>query len=167
MKGAYRSFFKDIINSVTINLIILMKWTILLGGKKAFQTWQDKIWIGLYVRACAHAQSSPSLCYLIASSPPGSSVQGISQARIAISYSRGSSWPKDQTHISCIGRWILYHWATWEAQPICKTAIKSRIKNLLMPETAGWGGFSGESFQIFEEKLIPILYRLFQRIEKR
>ena len=144
-----------------------MKWTILLGGQKAFQTWQDKIWIGLYVRACAHAQSSPSLCYLIASSPPGSSVQGISQARIAISYSRGSSWPKDQTHISCIGRWILYHWATWEAQPICKTAIKSLIKNLLMPETAGWGGFSGESFQIFEEKLIPILYRLFQRIEKR
>ena len=25
----------------------------------------------------------------------------------------GSSWPKDQTYISCFGRWILYHWATW------------------------------------------------------
>ena len=41
------------------------------------------------------------------------------QARIlkwvAISFSRGSSWPKDQTQVSCIGRWILYHWATWEA----------------------------------------------------
>ena len=23
--------------------------------------------------------------------------------------------PRDWTHISCIGRWILYHWATWEA----------------------------------------------------
>ena len=35
MKGGYRSFFKeDIINSMTINVIILMKWTILLGGKK-------------------------------------------------------------------------------------------------------------------------------------
>ena len=37
-------------------------------------------------------------------SPPGSSVHGISQARIlewiAISFSRGSSWPSDQTHIS-------------------------------------------------------------------
>ena len=46
-------------------------------------------------------------------SPLVSSVHGISQARIlewvAISYSRGSSWPKDQTHIFCIGRWILYH----------------------------------------------------------
>ena len=37
---------------------------------------------------------------------------------IAISYSRGSSWPRDQTQvscISCIGRQILYHWASWEA----------------------------------------------------
>ena len=33
----------------------------------------------------------------------------------------GSSWPRDQTHISCIciGRWILYHWATWEAHIAC------------------------------------------------
>ena len=43
-------------------------------------------------------------------SPPGSSVHGIFQAKllewVAISYSRGSSWPKDQTqvsHFSCIG----------------------------------------------------------------
>ena len=56
-------------------------------------------------------------------SPPGSSVHGIFQARIlewvAISFSRKEfSWPKDRTHISCIsciGRWILYRWATWEA----------------------------------------------------
>ena len=52
-------------------------------------------------------------------SPPGSSVLGISQAIIlewvAISFFRGSSWPKDQTHICCIGRWILYHGTTWEA----------------------------------------------------
>ena len=38
-------------------------------------------------------------------SPPDSSVHGISQARIlelvAIFYSRGSSWPRDWTHISC------------------------------------------------------------------
>ena len=52
-------------------------------------------------------------------SPPGSSVHGISQVRIlvwvAISFSRGSSWPRDQNCISCmscVGRQILYHWAT-------------------------------------------------------
>ena len=51
-------------------------------------------------------------------SPPGSSVHEISQAKIlileqiAIFYSKGSSWPRDQTHdshISCTGREILYH----------------------------------------------------------
>ena len=44
--------------------------------------------------------------------PPGSSVHGILQARIlewvAISCSRGSSGPRDRTHVFCIGRWILY-----------------------------------------------------------
>ena len=53
---------------------------------------------------------------------PGSSVHGISQTRIlewvVISFPRGSSWPKDWTHISCIGRWVICHWATWEALPI-------------------------------------------------
>ena len=34
---------------------------------------------------------------------------------VAIPSSRGSSQPRDQTHISCIGRQVLYHWATREA----------------------------------------------------
>ena len=51
-------------------------------------------------------------------SPPGSSVHGIFQARIVewftISFFRGYSWLRDQTCISCIGKWILYHCASWE-----------------------------------------------------
>ena len=47
------------------------------------------------------------------------SVLGILQARIlewvAISFSRGSSWPKDRTCVSCISRGILYHGGTREA----------------------------------------------------
>ena len=35
---------------------------------------------------------------------------------VAISFSRGFSWPRDRTYISCIGRWILYIEATREAQ---------------------------------------------------
>ena len=61
-------------------------------------------------------QSSRILCNPRDCSPPGSSVLGILQARIlewvAISSSRGSSRPRDWTHvsyISCIGRWALYH----------------------------------------------------------
>ena len=54
-----------------------------------------------------------------ACSLPGSSVHGIFQARtlewIAISFFKRSSRAKDQTQGSCIGKQILYHWATWEA----------------------------------------------------
>ena len=49
----------------------------------------------------------------------GSSVHGISQARtlelVSISFSSVSSQPRDWTCISCIGRQILYHWASWES----------------------------------------------------
>ena len=62
------------------------------------------------------AQLCPILCGSIDCGPPGSSVHGILQARIlewdAVSYARGSSWPKDRTCVfcvSCIDRWILYH----------------------------------------------------------
>ena len=48
----------------------------------------------------------PNLCNPLDYNPPGSSVHGISQASIlewvAISSSRGSSWPKDQTLVSYI-----------------------------------------------------------------
>ena len=69
---------------------------------------------------CAKSlQSCPTLCNPMDCSPLGSSVHGILQARIlewvAISFSRGSSWSRDQTCISCIDRWVLYHWATREA----------------------------------------------------
>ena len=69
-------------------------------------------------------QSRLTLCNPMDCSTPGSSVPGIFQARIlewvAISSSRGSSSPRDWTRVSCgscIGRQILYHWATWEAPP--------------------------------------------------
>ena len=60
------------------------------------------------VRACSVAQSCPTLPSPIDCSPPGSSVHGISQARIleqaAISSSRESSWSRNWTHICCTGR---------------------------------------------------------------
>ena len=70
--------------------------------------------------------SDPMDCSL-----PGSSIHGIFQARVmewgAIAFSTRcgtraqspwhvrSSWPGDRTHVSCISRQILYHWATREA----------------------------------------------------
>ena len=67
-----------------------------------------------------HAKSlqlCPTLCNPMDYSPSGSSVHGILLARIlewvvAVPSSRGSFWPRDRTcisHISCIGRQVLYH----------------------------------------------------------
>ena len=72
------------------------------------------IYIYIYMYIDVHAQllSRVQLCNFMHYSPPGSS-HGISQARIlewvAISCYRGSSQPKDRTHLSYIGRQILHH----------------------------------------------------------
>ena len=58
-------------------------------------------------------QSCPTLWDPMDCSSPGFSIHGILQARVlewvAISFSRGSSWPRDQTRFSCIaGRFFTY-----------------------------------------------------------
>ena len=62
------------------------------------------------------AQSCPTLCDLMDCSLPGSSIYGILQAIVlewvAISFSRGSSRPKDQTPVSCIVDRRFAVWAT-------------------------------------------------------
>ena len=82
---------------------------------------------------CSVTNSCPTLWDLMVYSPPGSSVHGILQARIlewvATSFSMGSSWPRDRTSvscISCIGRRILYHWATWETWNSLNFALLSQ-----------------------------------------
>ena len=70
----------------------------------------------LVIQFCLH------LCNSMDYSLPDSSVHRILQARIlewvAISFSRGSSWLKDWTLVSCIGRQIPHYWAIWEALPL-------------------------------------------------
>ena len=64
-------------------------------------------------------QSCPTFCDPMGYSPPGSSLHGILQARVlewtAISFSRGSSWPRDQTRVSRIPGRHFNLWATREA----------------------------------------------------
>ena len=60
------------------------------------------------------------LCKSMDCSLPGSSVHGIFQARIlewvAISFSRGSSWPRDQTQVSLTAGRFFTSWASSEAR---------------------------------------------------
>ena len=76
---------------------------------------------------CSDALSCPTLCNPMDYAPPGSSIHGISQARIlewvVISFSRGSSRPRNRiwvSGVSCIGRRMLYHCATEGFSCLCQ-----------------------------------------------
>ena len=70
------------------------------------------------------SQSCPTFCNLMDWSLPGSAVPGILQARtlewVAITFSKGSSWPRDGTQVSCIAGRFFTIWATSEAQEMEK-----------------------------------------------
>ena len=90
--------------------------------------------ISLNLCVCMHAKSLQlclNLCNPRDCSPPGSSVHGILQARIlewvAMPSSRGSSQPRDGTHVSyfsCIGRWVFTTSVMWESLLIYVYVIK-------------------------------------------
>ena len=65
------------------------------------------------------------------SSLPDSSIYGIFQSRIlewvAISFSRGSSWPRAQTHISCTGRQFVTTEPPWKPQ--CGPELYNKNQN--------------------------------------
>ena len=85
--------------------------------------WRASVHVNCWSIVGGGGVQSPShvwlFCNPVDCGPPGSSVHGISQARIlewvAISFTRGSSWPRGRTLVSCTVGFILYCWATREA----------------------------------------------------
>ena len=69
-------------------------------------------WWGLVAKSCS------TLCDPMNCSPRGCSVHGISQASIlewvAISFSRGSSLPRDQTQVSCLAGGFFSSEPSWK-----------------------------------------------------
>ena len=82
----------NFLNCLTnISLSVKYEWSlqVIIVRKSKLKV---KVWV---------IQSCPTLCDLMDCSPPGPSVHRIFQTRIlewvSISFSRGSSWPRDQT----------------------------------------------------------------------
>ena len=99
----------------------LRNWTqVSCTAGRYFTTWAT--------REASVTQSCPTLCNPVDCSLPGSSVHGILQARIlewvAISFSRGSSWLRDQTQVSRIAGRCLTLWTTREA-PTSDSGVKN------------------------------------------
>ena len=89
------------------------------------QTTSHRVWLVLVSQLCL------TLCDPMDRSPPGSSVHGILQARIlewvAISFSGGSSQPRDWAQVSCIASRLSTDWATKEDLIYCIYWHKSHI----------------------------------------
>ena len=83
-------------------------------------SWNVIMWhVSMTLWVCHYSLSHVWLFDSMDCSPQGSSVHGILQARIvewvATSFSRGSSWPRDQTWVSCIAGRFFTASATREA----------------------------------------------------
>ena len=95
------------------------------------------IWCGggLVTKSC------PALCDAADCSLPGSSVHGILQARIlewvAISFSRGSSRPRNRTRVTCIAGGFFADWAMREAHDMSR--LTKFLRALRAPEWSSPG----------------------------
>ena len=135
-------------------------WLKIKSTVEVFQIWQHTFYIyrmqKIYIerQVCAKsdlkllttatAKSLQSHLKPMVCSPPGSSVHGILQARIlqwvAISFSRGSSWPRDWTQVSnssCIMQVDLYYWTTGEA-PVSNSWSSCKSKRKRNNQTKTW-----------------------------
>ena len=76
-------------------------WLVVVQGSEALDYSNSAAFIAVVL----FALSCQLFCSPMGCSPPGSSVHGISQTRtperIAISFSRRYSWPRDRSHVSC------------------------------------------------------------------
>ena len=90
-----------------------------------------RAWLGYILSLCLF---NSTLCNPVDYSLPGSSVHEILQARIlewvAISFSRGSSQPRDWTQVSCIGGRHFNLWATRE--------VKTKWQSTVYTDSLKW-----------------------------
>ena len=127
--------------------------------------------MGKKVKESEVTQSCPTLCHPMNCSLPGSSVHGIFQAIvlewIAISFSGGSSRPRDQTWVSLIVDRRFTFWATSKS-PFWMLLYKSHGTPVITPhlklmadiathhDTLLWGGSLGILFKTKLPKAQPI-----------
>ena len=126
------------------------------------------IYIHLCVCAC-QSLSHVTLCNTMGYSSPGSSAHGIFQARIlervAISFSRGSSWPREQTRVSRIAGRFFAVWATREA--LIYIYLKIYIWNIYIYISASFAVYlkhcKSTVFHFLKRKkiIIPSLLKIF------
>ena len=121
----------------SLSLFTFMPWRRKWQPTPVFLPGESQGWGAWWAAVCGVTQSLAWLKPLSSSSSslalydprdcslPGSPAHRISRARIlewvAIPFSRRSSWPNDQTRVSCIGKQVLYRWTTREVPDACRS----------------------------------------------
>ena len=119
---------------------------------------------------CTHAQSCPTLCDPLDCSLPGSSVHGIFQARIlecvAISPSKGSSWPKIETASPILAGRFFTTVPPGKPNSLLSemetlSALPTLIAVLLVPDPQSW-----RLLMVCEEELKGLLMKVKEESKK-
>ena len=122
------------------------------GSVKWHTGFSDQLWLGGLLATssycCLVAEPCLTLCNPMHCSPPDSSLHGILQGGIlewvAISFFRGIFLTQGSKLCLLLGRRILYHWATSEAQPPLSIPQKEPEKKWYPPRCTGpWAGMRG------------------------
>ena len=101
---------------------------------------------------------------------PGSSIHGILQARIlewiAISFSRGSSQPRDWTWVSCISGKLFTTWAREPSQNyLPKLPPKATSQNYLSKPLRS-DGSNRQFYQTFKYQAVSMLQKFVRKFRK-
>ena len=103
----------------TTDQVVQEAWSATRGGDLEQEGAHEMSWADWCSLCSSVTNSCPTPRNPTDCSPLDSSVHGRLQARIlqraAVSCFRASCQPRDLTHVSCTGRRVLYHRATWEA----------------------------------------------------
>jgi len=131
------------LHSLMLNSLHTISWHFSLPEREKKKALEKKTLV---------AQSCPTLYDPMGHSSPGSSVQGIFQARtlesVAISFSRGSSQPRDQTQVFHVVGRLFTVWATREAHLLTfLSAIKKKKR----------GGTLGVLIKCHQISKMPVL----------
>ena len=126
------------LGSLLFNMMSMLVIDFLPRSKRLLISWlQSPSAVILSEWVSEVAQSCPTLCNPMDCSPPGSLVHGIFQAWIlewvAISFSRGSSQPRDRTQVSHVVGTRFTVWATREAVILEPPKIKSVTVSIVLP----------------------------------
>ena len=124
-----------------------------LPGSSVHGIFQARVleWGAIAFSGCLVAKLFQFFCDSLDYNLPGSSVHGILQARmlewVVMSFCRGPFQPRDQTnisHVSCIGRQILYHLSHQGSPMELKSQMEWHPTSVLLPgKSHGWRSLVG------------------------